>query len=272
MIAWCNGRIMSSDEPALSVTDHGVTVGDGVFETLKLVDRVPFALTRHLDRLSRSAAGLGLPEPDHAVIREGIAELLDAAPELGPLGVLRVTYTSGPGPLGSDRGPGPQTLAITVTPGKAWPDTTSVVVSPWPRNERSALAGLKSTSYAENAIALAWAKERGYSEAVMANLTGDLCEGTGSNIFVVIDDEITTPPLTSGCLAGVTRDLVIEWCGAQERDLPLDTLQRADEIFLTSSTRDVHPVTRVGDRSLELGHETIGAKEIFRERSRDIDP
>ncbi len=272
MKAWCNGRIVATDEPALSVIDHGVTVGDGVFETLKMVEGVPFALTRHLDRLSRSAAGLGLPDPDHALIRRGITEILTAAPGLGPLGVLRVTYTSGPGPLGSDRGPGPQTLAITVTRGKAWPETTSIAVSPWPRNERSPLVGLKSTSYAENAIALAWAKARGYSEAVMGNLAGNLCEGTGSNIFIVMDDEILTPPLTSGCLAGVTRDLVIEWCGANEQEMSLDVLEHADEIFLTSSTRDVHPVDRIAGRTLEIGHETIGAREIFRQRSSDIDP
>jgi branched-chain amino acid aminotransferase len=131
---------------------------------------------------------------------------------------------------------------------------------------------LKSTSYAENAIALAWAKARGYSEAVMGNLAGNLCEGTGSNIFIVMDDEILTPPITSGCLAGVTRDLVIEWCGAKEQEMSLDVLEHADEIFLTSSTRDVHPVDRIAGRTLEIGHETIGAREIFRQRCSDIDP
>ncbi len=81
---------------------------------------------------------------------------------------------------------------------------------PWVRNERSAVAGLKTTSYAENVRALAYAKERGGSEAIFANTVGDLCEGTGSNIFCVYDGELVTPTLESGALAGVTRTLVLD--------------------------------------------------------------
>ena len=83
---------------------------------------------------------------------------------------------------------------------------------PWVRNERSAVAGLKTTSYAENVVALAYAKERGAIEAVFANTRGELCEGTGSNVFVVRDGVVWTPPLDSGCLAGITRALAVEWC------------------------------------------------------------
>ena len=124
-----------------------------------------------------------------------------------------------------------------------------VVVVPWTRNERSATAGLKTTSYAENVVALAYAKERGGIEAIFANTRGELCEGTGSNIFVVVDGELLTPPLDSGCLAGITRELTIEWCRAEglpvrEQTLPLSVLETADEVFITSSTKDVLPISR----------------------------
>ena len=273
VLAWCNGRLVDESQPVATALDHGLTVGDGVFETLKVIDGVPFALRRHLDRLSRSAAGLGLPAPDQDLVRLGIAEVLAANQEkLGDLGRLRVTYTSGPGPLGSDRGPGPGLVAVAVTAASPWPASTAVAVSPWPRNERSPLAGLKTTSYAENAVALDWAKQRGCSEAVMANLSGDLCEGTGSNIFVVAYGRVLTPPLDSGCLAGITRELVLEWTDAVEERLPIDVLTTADEIFLVSSTRDVQPVHQVDDRELDPGPVTQEIAEIFSQCSTDRDP
>ncbi len=107
----------------------------------------------------------------------------------------------------------------------------------------------------------------------MSNLAGDLCEGTGSNVFVVIDDEIITPTLESGCLNGITRQLVLEWTGAAEKDLPVQILDTADEVFITSSTRDVHPVVAVGDRTLAAGPVTQRVSAVFAERSAaDIDP
>ena len=111
--------------------------------------------------------------------------------------------------------------------------------------------GLKTTSYDENVIALAHAAERGATEAVFANTAGLLCEGTGSNVFYVLDGELVTPTLASGCLAGITRELVLEWYGGVERDEPVEVLNRADEIFLASTTRDVQPVHRCDDRRLE---------------------
>lgn len=154
-----------------------------------------------------------------------------------------------------------------------WPVTTSAALAPWRRNERSPLAGLKTTSYGENAVMLAWAKERGFSEALLANLAGDLCEGTGSNVFVVVEGRILTPTLRSGCLAGVTRALVLEWCGAFEQDIPADALPSVEELFITSSTREIHPVDRVGDRRLPFGPMTRAALETFRAQARRfVDP
>jgi branched-chain amino acid aminotransferase len=174
--------------------------------------------------------------------------------------------------LGSDRGDDGTTLTLAVSPESAWESSTSVAVVPWVRNERSAVAGLKTTSYAENVVALDLAHQQDASEAIFANTVGALCEGTGSNIFVVLDGELLTPSLESGCLAGITRELVVEWCGARETALPLDVLRDAQEAFLTSSTRDVQPINRVvwdpaDAQLLKVGPVSELARSTFVERA-----
>lgn len=273
MKLWVNGGLKDVQEARVSVLDHGITVGDGIFETVKAEHGQPFALTRHLDRLTRSADGLGLPAPDHDEIRRACAAVLAANPMA--LGRLRITYTGGLSPLGSDRGTDGPTLVVALGETTRRPDTTAVITVPWTRNERGALAGLKTTSYAENVVALARAHDHGASEALFANTVGRLCEGTGSNVFVVVDGELHTPPVSSGCLAGITRALTAEWTGARETDLPLDVLDAADEIFLTSTLRDVQAVVRVDGRVLpaEPGPVTAKAMRVFAERAAaDPDP
>ncbi|MFE3654784.1 aminotransferase class IV [Streptomyces sp. NPDC059165] len=273
MRIWVNGGLRDADTALVSVFDHGLTVGDGIFETVKSVSGRPFALTRHLRRLARSAAGLGLPAPDLDEVRRACDAVLEANP--CALGRLRITYTGGLSPLGSDRGQAGPTLVVAVGESPRRPDSTAVITVPWTRNERGALAGLKTTSYAENVVALARAREHGASEALFGNTVGQLCEGTGSNVFVVLDGELHTPPVTSGCLAGITRALVVEWAGARETDLPLDALERAEEVFLTSTLRDVQAVQRVDGRLLPdaPGPVTAKAMRIFEERSAaDPDP
>ncbi|MBY8344267.1 aminodeoxychorismate lyase [Streptomyces sp. KC 17012] len=273
MKIWLDGGLQDTESARVSVFDHGLTVGDGIFETVKAVQGRPFALTRHLDRLTRSARGLGLPDPDLDEVRRACAAVLEANPM--PYGRLRITYTGGHGPLGSDRGEHGPTLVVALGEATRRPDSTAVITVPWTRNERGALTGLKTTSYAENVVALARAHQHGASEALFANTVGQLCEGTGSNVFVVLDGEIHTPPVASGCLAGITRALVVEWNGAKETDLPLDVLERADEVFLTSSLRDIQAVHRVDGRELPgtPGPVTAKAVRAFDERSAaDLDP
>ncbi|CAM5235766.1 aminotransferase class IV [Streptomyces aurantiogriseus] len=273
MKLWLDGGLQDIESARVSVFDHGLTVGDGIFETVKAVEGRPFALTRHLDRLTLSARGLGLPDPDHDEVRRACAAVLEANPM--PLGRLRITYTGGHGPLGSDRGQHGPTLVVALGETSRRPDSTAVITVPWTRNERGALTGLKTTSYAENVVALARAHQHGASEALFGNTVGQLCEGTGSNVFVVLDGEIHTPPLASGCLAGITRALTVEWTGAKETDLPLEVLQQAEEVFLTSSLRDVQAVHRVDDRELPgpAGPVTAKAMRIFDERAGDdLDP
>ena len=147
--------------------------------------------------------------------------------------------------------------------------SVDVVVVPWPRNEFGALAGLKTTSYGENVRALAYAAEHGGSEAIFANMAENLCEGTGTNIFVVSGGRLLTPPLAAGCLAGVTRALVLEWVGAAEEDMPAAELANADEAFLTGTTRDVQPIAHVNGLKLTAapGPITRKAAAVFAMRA-----
>ena len=275
---WVNGRLVAAEAPSIAAVDHGVTVGDGAFETCKVIHGRPFAVTRHLHRMDRTLAGLGLGPVPHERLREGIEAVLGAGAPLA-FGRLRWTVTGGLGPLGSDRLQSEPTLVVTHGPATPPPPTVSVVTVPWVRNERAATAGLKTTSYADNVIALAYAKERGAVEAIFANTRGELCEATGSNVFVVLDGTLRTPPLNSGCLAGITRELVLEWCREDgldivEEAMPLDVLEHADEVFLTSSIKDVFPVSAVDGRELGApGPVTSAAREVWaRHAARGIDP
>ena len=165
-------------------------------------------------------------------------------------------------------------VSIDATPA----DTTVIATLDAPDAIGAIDAGTAvDTSHDESAIALVDAKRRGASEAVLADTQGRLSECTGSNVFVVVDGVALTPSLDTGCLAGVTRELVLEWGGEvvqlRESHLPYDVLETADEVFITSSTRDVHPVTRIDARELAPGPVTRALADLFATRSRDqVDP
>ena len=270
---WLNGELLEEADARISPFDHGLLTGDGVFETLQVVRGTPFALRRHLERLGRSAAALRLPCPPAAVVAAALAEVV-AANGLGT-GRVRVTVTGGRSALGSDRAAVEPTVVVAGGPLPAWPASTDVVVAPWPRNERGALTGCKTISYGENVVALAFAHDRGAGEALFGNLAGNLCEGTGTNVFVGIGGRLLTPPLTAGCLPGVTRDLLLELVDVAEDDLPLSALASVDEAFVTSSTRDVQPIRAIDGRPLAgcPGPLTAAAAAAFRDLvARDLDP
>lgn len=264
---WMDGEVVPLAEAAISPLDHGFTVGDGVFEACKVVEGRPFALGRHLVRLRRSAAGLGIEVPwSDDDLRRACSSAIDALPGAA-LSRLRITVTSGVGPGGSGRAGDHATVVVVCLPLAPWGDTAAVATVPWPRNERAATAGIKTTSYADNVVALAEARRRGADEAVFANTAGDLCEGTGTNVFVVVEGRLLTPPLSSGCLAGVTRELVLELPGldVEVEPVPLHELAGADEAFLTSTTRDVQPISSVDGTALPRcpGPSTVAAAEGF---------
>jgi branched-chain amino acid aminotransferase len=268
-----DGRLVRTADAAISAFDHGLTVGDGVFETIQLIRGEPFAARRHLLRLRRSLAGLGIDlAVEDAALRATMADLITA--NRVQAGRLRLTVTGGVSPLGSDRGTSGPTVVIATAPLPSWEPATAVVTVPWPRNERSAVAGLKTTSYAENVVALERAHAQGASEAIFANTVGHLCEGTGSNIFVGVGGRLLTPPLASGCLAGITRELVCELVEVAETDLTMADLPTVEEAFLTSSTRDVQPIASIDGRPLPApGPLTTAAAAAFADLlTRDLDP
>ena len=263
---------MPPGEATVSAIDHGLVAGGGVFEALKVTPAGPFAVRRHLDRLSRSAAALDLPAPDHARVRDAIEAVIADRP--WDLGKLRITWTGGRGPLGSGAAYGPGTLVVAAEHLAAPDPATGIVTTPWTRNIDGAMAGVKTTSYAENVRGRAYAAEHGGSEGIFVNTAGNLCEGTGSNIYCVFGSEIVTPPLSAAPLAGITREVLLEWCDITERDLTLAEAQTADEVFLTSSTRDVQAVQQWDAVSFEgTGPVTTEVREVFATRSTDdLDP
>ena len=272
-ILWLDGVLVDEADARVSPFDHGLLTGDGIFETLRITRGQPFAIRRHLERLARSAAGMRLPCPPADAVRAAVEEVVGAN-DLAE-GRLRVTVTGGPSTLGSDRAAVDPTVIVACGALPAWPPAAEVALSPWLRNERSPLAGVKSTSYGENVVALAHARERGAGEAIFANLAGHLCEGTGTNVFVGIGGRLLTPRLSSGCLAGVTRELVLELVEVVEDDLPLAALASADEAFITSSTRDIQPICAVDGRPLPRcpGPLTTAASTAFRAlQARNLDP
>ncbi|HET6952017.1 MAG TPA: aminotransferase class IV [Acidimicrobiales bacterium] len=272
---WLDGSLVAPDAAKISVFDHGFTVGDGVFETMKVTGGRPFAVRRHLERLHRSAdlLGLAVPLTDRA-LRAVIDEVLAAAGL--DLARVRITLTAGVSPLGAARGTGSPTLVVTASPLVPWPPETTAVTVPWPRNERAATTGAKTTSYADNVVALAEARKVGATEALMPNIAGNLCEGTGTNVFVVRGDRVVTPPLLAGCLAGVTRGLLLELLPeVEEDDLPMARLAGAGEVLLTSSTRDVQPLRALDGRALPGSDGPVArraAAALADLRRRDMDP
>ena len=259
---WVNGNLVDPLEASISAVDHAIVVGDGVFETLKVTKGIPFAVSRHIKRLSFSSQGLGIPLPNEDLVRKAIDELLEKDPAAER---LRITWSSGPGPLSSSSGDGGGTLSVASSPGTNWPASEKVQLSEWTRNENGALTGLKTTSYAENVKALHSAHEAGCSEAVFLNTSGWVCEGTGTNIFFVINGNLVTPDLSSGCLAGITRELVIEITEVEEREISLSEASEASEAFLTSSTRDISPISSLGEIVLPEvpGPVTVQVSEKF---------
>ena len=275
---WLNGRMVEPDGPHLRADDHGVIVGDGVFETLLVVRRDEgvdaFAVRRHLERLRRSTRVLRFECPYRDdELRAAITECLDAAPSAG---IVRITATSGGGPLGSGRS-GAEGSAIVIAGNRPpdYPPGTAVATVPFSRNERGAMAGVKTTSYAENVLALDMARERGASEAIFADTRGRVSEGTGSNIFWSDGERLHTSPLDTGCLAGVTRALLLERLDIAETHLAVEDLPGVSEAFLASSTRIVQSIARIDGTELPVvdGSLTANAAKMLTELiAADIDP
>lgn len=238
---WIDGEIVAAEEARIDALAAGVLTGTGVFESMKVLRGDAFALRRHLARLARSAEIVGLERPDDATLRDAVETVLAGRPD-----ATRVRITVAAGRTGA--------RPITIVHAEhtdPWAAHAHVVLSPWIRNERSPSSGAKTTSYVDNVLARRDALARGADEAVFCDTRGHLSEGTASNLFVEVDGRLCTPSLDNGCLGGMTRELLLELVPVDVRDdLTPDHLAAASEAFLTSSTRDVHPIATLDGHTL----------------------
>lgn len=278
MAIWCGsgteGAFVAEAAALISAFDHGFTVGDGVFETMKVRDGRLFLWPWHLERLQRSAEQVRIALPSAEFLTDVVTGVARAsAADVGRDARVRLTVSAGLGPLGSDRLPSAPTVVCAAAPVPIRPAAARIRFAAWPRNEHSPLAGIKSTSYAEHVLALAAARAEGADEAVFCNIRGFLCEGTASNVFVVQGRRVSTPPAAAGILEGVTRRFVLGLATADlpihERNITRDEFLTADEVFLTSSLQDIRGVESVDGRSLSVGPVTALLRGRFLERAED---
>ena len=253
---WFNGELISANDACVSPFDLGLTVGLGVFETMAAYDGKVFAYDLHYARLIKSAEVFALPVPERSVISAAIAEVIEANHYHQGRYRIRLTLSGGANQLGGGRQQGDvmvtaQAARSADSASDSGSDLAKLAWVPFVINERAATAGVKSTSYADHVLAYRHALNAGADEALMFNSQGHLAEGSMSNVFVVKDGVVQTPSLASGCLPGVTRQLVINLCA--DLDLPVEECQlgvqdidNADEIFLTSSLREIQAAVLLG--------------------------
>ncbi len=250
--------------------DRGSIHGLALFETMLAIDGVLRFADRHLARLRTGHEKLGWPF-ELPEIHEISTELLAKNRLNSGRARVRLTVTGGSGPI-HDLTPGTDRLVwLTAVPALVPPESVSACLSPWPRNELSPLAGLKCASYAENLIALDHARRHGFDETVFLNTAGHLCEAATANLFLVSNGRLLVPSLSSGCLPGVTREVILELaaeCGipCEIGNFALSDLERAEEVFLTSSTIGAMPVSRFADRAIPTGPVTRRLREALEAR------
>ncbi len=257
---WLNGVERSADEPQLSPIDRGFTLADGIFETMRAANGVVFRLDAHLDRLCNGARLLGIPIPPG--LRDHVAAAARATFASGYVHAsVRLTVTRGPAPPGLAPPPHPApTIALAISPLSP-PDAPRPIVAVMAsarRNEFALTSGIKSLSYTESVLALAQAKSAGADDAIFLDTAGHVSEATASNLFALIDDTLVTPALSCGVLPGITRAAVLELAPAlslntSERELTEAELALASEIFITSSIREIAPVSRIAMTAVGTG-------------------
>ena len=260
-----NGRLADAESASVPVLDRGFLFGEGVYETLRTYDRRPFLLDRHLARLRGSAERIALEPPlDDAAFATRIRSTMQAVTAPGERSI-RLLLTRGAGEFGYGLANcPPPTVVIIVRPHPETPAEVvargiGVVQSSVMRNHPQALnPRIKSNNLLNNALAMQEALRAGAAEALMCNHRGELAECAQSNIFLVRAGAALTPPVEAGILEGVTRNFVFEVgasAGIPIREatlLPAD-LDTADELFVTSTTREVLAVTRVDQRPVADG-------------------
>lgn len=270
---YISGKYYLKDEAKISVYDHGLLYGDGVFEGMRAYNKTVFRLEQHLDRLYESADAILLSIPIGKIdlakaVQETIARnnLSDA--------YVRLVVTRGAGSLGLDpaRTSAPQVIIIadhiTLYPDELYENGLEIITASTIRNHPAALSPrVKSLNYLNNILAKIEGKQAGCDEALMLNHKGEVAECTGDNIFIVKQGRLLTPPIDAGILEGITRNAVIELAHAADISVNEVALTRhdvyiADECFLTGSAAEVIPVIKVDQRNIGNGQVGPVSKQL----------
>jgi branched-chain amino acid aminotransferase len=261
---YISGKLYDKDDAKISVYDHGLLYGDGVFEGMRSYGGKVFRLEQHLERLWSSAKAIALEIP---LSRPAMAKAVNDTLATNGItdGYIRLVVTRGAGTLGLDpnRTSHPQVIIITdhiaLYPEDTYQNGLEIVTASTMRNHPAALSPrIKSLNYLNNILAKLEGLQAGCVEALMLNHKGEVAECTGDNIFVVRNNVLTTPPTDAGILEGITRDAVIELARKSNYEVRETSLTRhdvyiADECFLTGSAAEVIPVVKVDRRKIGSG-------------------
>lgn len=261
---YINGKLYDKENAKISVYDHGLLYGDGVFEGLRSYSGKVFRLEQHLDRLWASAKAILLTIP---MTKEAVAKAVNDTLAINGIkdGYIRLVVTRGAGSLGLDpnRCSDPQVIVITdhiaLYPKELYENGLDIITASTIRNHPQALsARVKSLNYLNNILAKIEGLQAGCQEALMLNHLGHIAECTADNIFLVSNGQVFTPPIDAGILEGITRDAVIEIARDAKLVVREETLTRhdaytADEVFLTGSGAEIIPVVKIDARVIGDG-------------------
>ena len=261
---WLNGELVERENAKVSVFDHGLLYGDGVFEGIRSYNNKVFRIERHVRRLFDSANGIRLTIP---MTPQEMADAIVATLRANGMtdAYIRVVVTRGEGTLGLDpnRCPKPNVFIITdkiaLYPRELYENGLDIITASTMRNHPNALnPRLKSLNYLNNILAKIEAIDAGVLEAVLLNHLGFVAECTGDNIFTVREGRLFTPPIAAGILEGITRDEIIDIArgfniAVREESLTRHDLYVADECFLTGTAAEVIPVVRIDKRTVGIG-------------------
>lgn len=264
MLIYLNGKLVEKEKAVISVFDHGLLYGDGVFEGIRSYDGLIFKLREHIDRLYRSAEAIQLKMPmtkDDMI--KAVKETLKANNLKGAY--IRLVVTRGPGDLGLDPRKCKSSTVFIITdkialyPEKFYRNGLEIITAKTRRNLTTALnPKIKSLNYLNNILAKIDAIKAGTEEAIMLSYNEYVAECTGDNIFMVKDGKLFTPPTDVGALEGITREAVIELAKSikmycEEKMLKLEDLYAADEVFLTGTAAEIIPVTAIDKKQIGNG-------------------
>jgi branched-chain amino acid aminotransferase len=270
MILWLNGALLPEEAARIDPADRGLTLGDGLFETIRVQGGQAMHLARHLARLRAGAAILDIPVGwSDTALGQAITAVAEAAGL--PDAALRLTLTRGPAPRGvlPPSQPHPTLLITAGTLPSPAPPARAIIAASTRRNQDSPLSRLKSLNFLDSIIARREAAARGADDAILLDTRGRLAEATVANLFVVLDETILTPPLADGAMPGVTRARLLAAGLAQERTLWPADLSRAHAGFLTNSL-GLRALACIGDRVFDPDHPVLS--DIGRWWAADLPP